>query len=97
MEEYLRVFKKEGGLRAGLAYYRAAALSAQQNRDLCAGRKLKMPVLALGSDQGSITDMATPLARFADTVQGGTISACGHFLPEEQPAAVAKELASFFI
>ncbi len=32
--EYLRVFTKDGSLRAGLAYYRAAALSAQQNRKL---------------------------------------------------------------
>ena len=94
--EYLRVFTKDGGLRAGLAYYRAAALSAQQNRALSAKGKLKMPVLALGSDQGSIADMASPLRAFADDVRGGVIANCGHFLPEEQPAAVAAELAAFF-
>jgi pimeloyl-ACP methyl ester carboxylesterase len=96
VEEYLRIFKKEGGLRAGLAYYRAAALSAQQNRALCAKGKLKMPVLALGSDQGSIPDMAAPLRAFAEDVHGSTIAFCGHFLPEEQPAAVAAELTAFF-
>ncbi len=96
LEEYLRVFKKDGGLRAGLAYYRAASLSAQQNRELAAARKLAMPVLALGSDQGSISDMASPLRAFADNVQGGVIPFCGHFLPEEQPEAVVKELIAFF-
>jgi pimeloyl-ACP methyl ester carboxylesterase len=96
MNEYLRIFKKEGGLRAGLSYYRAAALSAQQNRALCARGKLKMPILALGSDQGSIVDMASPLKAFADDVQGGMIANCGHFLPEEQPAAIALELTTFF-
>jgi len=96
MEEYLRIFKKEGGLRAGLSYYRAAFLSAQQNRELSAKGKLKMPVLALGSDQGSIADMASPLMDFAENVQGGTIINCGHFLPEEQPVAVADELTTFF-
>lgn len=96
LDEYLRVFKKEGGLRAGLAFYRAAALSARQNRALCAKGKLKVPVLALGSDQGSIRDMATPLKAYAEHVQGGTIAACGHFLPEEQPTAVAEELIAFF-
>ncbi len=96
LEEYLRVFKKDGGLRAGLAYYRAASLSAQQNRELAAERKLAMPVLALGSDQGSISDMASPLRAFADNVQGGMIPFCGHFLPEEQPEAVAGELIAFF-
>lgn len=97
LEEYLRVFKKDGGLRAGLAYYRAAALSAQQNRELFSRGKLKMPVLALGSDQGSIPDMASPLRTFAEDVHGGTIMACGHFLPEEQPDAVATELQAFFV
>ena len=96
IEEYLRVFKKDGGLRAGLAYYRAAAASAQQNRALCGGGKLKMPVLALSADQGSIPDMAAPLRAFAEHVTGSTIANCGHFIPEEQPAAVAAELAAFF-
>ena len=95
--EYLRTFVKDGGLRAGLAYYRAAALSAQQNRELSAKAKLQMPVLALGSDQGSIADMAAPLKAFAEDVRGAMISNCGHFLPEEQPAAVAKELIAFLV
>jgi microsomal epoxide hydrolase len=97
LDEYLRVFRKDGGLRAGLAYYRAAALSAQQNRDLCAQGKLAMPVLALGADQGSIMDMATALRAFAAEVYGATVTHCGHFLPEEQPEAVAGELKSFFV
>lgn len=96
LQEYLRVFKKEGGLRAGLAYYRAAYLSAEQNRALAAKGRLTMPVLALGSDQGSISDMATPLRAFADDVRGGSIPFCGHFLPEEQPEAVGRELLQFF-
>ena len=93
--EYLRTFVKDGGLRAGLAYYRAATLSAQQNRELSAKAKLQMPVLALGSDQGSIADMASPLKAFAETVHGAVIANCGHFLPEEQPAAVAEQLIAF--
>ena len=94
--EYLRVFTREGGLRAGLAYYRAAALSARQNRDLSAKGKLTMPVLALGSDQGSISNMASPLEAFAEDVRGGVVANCGHFIPEEQPAAAAAELIAFF-
>ena len=96
LEEYLRIFRKDGGLGAGLAYYRAASLSVRQNRALSEGGKLRMPVLALGSDQGSIGDMAGPLRAYAEDVQGATLACCGHFLPEEQPAAVAEELQAFF-
>ncbi|MGQ9367021.1 alpha/beta fold hydrolase [Azospirillum sp. ST 5-10] len=96
IDEYLRVFVKDGGLRAGLAFYRATTVSAGQNRALSHGGKLPMPVLAVGADQGSIADMAGPLRTFAETVHGRTMSFCGHFIPEEQPAALARELASFF-
>lgn len=96
VDEYMRVFTREGGLRAGLAYYRAAAESARQNRELSARGKLSMPLLALSADQGSIPDMAGPLRTFATDVRGVTVARCGHFLPEEQPAAVARELIGFF-
>jgi microsomal epoxide hydrolase len=96
IDEYLRVFKSAGGLRAGLAYYRAVTRSAEQNRALVASTKLAMPVLALTADQGSIADMASPLRPFASDVRGETIADCGHFLPEEQPEAVAQVLTGFF-
>jgi pimeloyl-ACP methyl ester carboxylesterase len=96
VDEYLRVFTKTGGLRAGLAHYREAALSAQQNRELRTAGKLSLPVLALGGDQGYGADMVALLRAFAHDVQGGAITFCGHFLPEEQPAAVARELIAFF-
>ncbi|WP_224010653.1 alpha/beta fold hydrolase [Paraburkholderia tropica] len=97
LDEYERVFRKDGGLRAGLAYYRAAAESARQNRALSAQGKLAMPVLALSADHGSIADMAAPLRPYAESVEGALIAHCGHFLPEEQPAAVAAEFARFFV
>ncbi|NDL64205.1 alpha/beta fold hydrolase [Enterobacteriales bacterium SAP-6] len=96
IDEYLRIFKQDGALRAGLAYYREAAVSAAQNRRLSTGGKLTMPVLAMSADYGSIADMAAPLRAFAVNVQGVMMPHCGHFLPEEQPEAVARELAGFF-
>ncbi|MGB9096965.1 alpha/beta fold hydrolase [Erwinia sp.] len=96
MAEYLRILMSSGGLRAGLAYYRSAAQSAQQNRELQAKGKLKMPILAISADQGSIPDMAAPLRPFAENVSGVIVPHCGHFLPEEQPQAIARELGAFF-
>lgn len=96
LDEYLRVFVKDGGLRAGLAFYRAVTVSAAQNRALSHDGKLPMPVLAIGAAQGSIADMAPSLRKFADNVRGRTMAFCGHFIPEEQPSALAEELANFF-
>lgn len=94
--EYLRTCRAPGGLRAGLAFYRAAARSAEQNRALVAERRLSMPVLGLGADQGSIRDLAAVLRPYGEDVRGETIKGCGHFQPEEQPAAVAEALSRFF-
>ena len=96
IDEYERIFLAPGGLRAGLAYYRAVAQSAEQNRASVEKGKLSMPVLALSADQGSITDMAKPLQPFAAELSGETIEQCGHFLPEEQPDEVARALTTFF-
>jgi hypothetical protein len=95
INEYLRIYSAPGGLRAGLAFYRAAARSAEQNRILAAQGKLTMLVLGLSADQGSIPDMAAAIRPFAVNVRGETIRDCGHFQPEEQPAAVADALLRF--
>jgi pimeloyl-ACP methyl ester carboxylesterase len=96
IEEYLRIFRAPGGVRAGLAYYRAAGRSAEQNRSLTRDNKLRMPVLGLSADHGSIPDVAAAIAPFAANLRGETIANCGHFQPEEQPEAVADALSRFF-
>lgn len=83
-------------MRAGLAFYRAAALSAEQNRALTQDRKLAMPALGLSADQGSIASISDALRPFASDVHGETIVHCGQFQPEEQPDAVADALLRFF-
>ncbi|WP_380177658.1 alpha/beta fold hydrolase [Kalamiella sp. sgz302252] len=94
--EYVRLLKQKGALRAGLAPYREVMISAAQNRKLAEKGKLTLPLLAISADQGSIPDMATPLRQYADNVAGITISHSGHFIPDEQPEALAKALAEFF-
>ncbi|WP_074013530.1 alpha/beta fold hydrolase [Candidatus Sodalis sp. SoCistrobi] len=96
IDEYLRTFSRPGALRAGLAWYRAATLSAEQNRRLCAAGTLVPPLLAMSADHGSMADMAAPLRAYARQVSGVIIPFSGHFLPEEQPAAVAQALIAFF-
>ncbi|MBP2199649.1 alpha/beta fold hydrolase [Pantoea cypripedii] len=96
MAEYVRLLQQNGALRAGLAPYREVMLSAAQNRALREQGKLTLPLLAISADQGSIPDMAAPLRQFADNVTGITIAHSGHFIPDEQPQALADALATFF-
>ena len=96
LSEYLRIFTAPGAIRAGLAFYRAAGTSAAQNKRLAQARRLSLPVLGLGADQGSIPDLAGALAPFCANIHSGVIAGCGHFQPEEQPRAVATALMAFF-
>jgi pimeloyl-ACP methyl ester carboxylesterase len=94
-EEYLRTFLYSG-LKGGLSYYRAVSFSAEQNRQLSARGKLEMPVLAVRADQGSMPDLVAQLQKIATNVHGTAIESCGHYLAEEQPEALARELMAFF-
>ena len=40
--------------------------------------------------------MAGPLRAFADDLRGETVVRSGHFIPEEQPEALARMFEDFF-
>lgn len=94
-EEYYRVFMANG-LKGGLGYYRAVTKSAEQNREFSASGMLNMPVLAVRADQGSMPDLVAQLQKIATNVRGTAVADCGHYLAEEQPEALARELRNFF-
>ena len=95
IDEYTRCFAAPGGVRAGLGWYRAVPLDADQNRELAA-RPLGMPVLGIGGRYGSTPDIGDDLRKVARHVETETLDDCGHYPPEEQPAAVAGRLLRFF-
>ena len=92
--EYLRTFKLNG-LKGGLAYYRAMTVSAEQNRQSVKNGKLRMPILAVRADQGSMPDLVTELRAIAEDVTGTMVNS-GHYIPEEQPEQLVRELVKFF-
>ena len=94
IDEYVRIFTAPGGMRAGLAYYRAVFESIGQNKSVT--KKLEMPVLAFGGEQGSAPKMAVTMRTVARDVRGGVIPNCGHYIPEEVPDFLAKEMLAFF-
>ena len=97
--EYLRTYRQPGALRAGFSYYRAIPTDITDNAAKIAARfKLPMPVLALGGDRswGRGMEVVESLRRVASDVRGGVIENCGHWMPEEQPEALLRQLLGFF-
>ena len=94
INEYERVYSQPGGLRGMLGYYRAVIRDMEQNKGLFA-RKLKLPILALGADYGSAPGIYTSMRELGEDVRGGQFDNCGHYIPEEQPDALAAKLIEF--
>ncbi|ROS44365.1 alpha/beta fold hydrolase [Amycolatopsis thermoflava] len=95
LDHYAAAVAADGGLRASLAYYRDAAESARRNREALQQRRLTVPVLGISSSHGSIPDMAASLSPCADNTTGIVVPDAGHFIPDEQPDAVADALTGF--
>ena len=97
LDHYAAALAVDGGLRASLAYYRDAAESAGRNHEALRQRQLTVPVLGISSSHGSVPDMAASISPWAENVTGVTVPDAGHFIPDEQPEAVAAALAGFIV
>lgn len=95
IERYAASVAADGGLRASLAYYRDAAESARKNHEALERQRLTVPVLGISGSHGSIPDMAASLRPWAEHVTGVVVADAGHFIPDEQPGAVATALGAF--
>jgi pimeloyl-ACP methyl ester carboxylesterase len=102
LQEYVRTYAQPGAMRAGFGYYRAMMQDMADNKLEIAKGKLTMPVLAMGGavsyphGRGRGPECGESLKRVADNVRAIVAADCGHFIPEEQPAFLLKELLAFF-
>ncbi|MFE2182379.1 alpha/beta fold hydrolase [Streptomyces sp. NPDC059455] len=94
IDEYERVYQAPGGLRGMLGYYRAVLEDIEQNTPLMR-RKIGVPVLALGGEVGSAPDLYESMRPLGHDVRGGVIVGSGHYIPEEEPEALAREISDF--
>ena len=95
--EYIRCFRDPRTIHATCEDYRAAASIDLEHDRKDLRPKLRMPVMVLWGKQGVIERMFKPLRDWREVaadVQGRALD-CGHFLPEEKPAAVLAELRRF--
>lgn len=95
LDHYAAALAADGGLRASLAYYRDAAESARRNHQALNRRHLTVPVLGISSSHGSVPDMAASISPWAENTTGVVVPDAGHFIPDEQPEAVAAAIAGF--
>jgi len=99
LDEYKRCLALPGTAHGICEDYRAAAsIDLEHDRaDRDAGRRLQMPLLVLWGEHGVVHRCFEPLSewrRLAEHVDGEALP-CGHYVPEEAPAALLKKALPF--
>jgi pimeloyl-ACP methyl ester carboxylesterase len=102
IDTYVSSYSAPGGMRAGFEYYRAFPINEEQNKAF-SETKLQIPVLALGGDiypafggdaPGNFALDSTQ--GLAENVKGVIVPLSGHYIAEERPDFLIKELVKFF-
>jgi len=83
-------------LRAGFEYYRASFEDAEQNKEYAKEKLLDMPILTIIGEAGFGNLTTTSFQKVANNVTGITLPNTGHFIPEERPNFVTKQILEFF-
>src|SRR6185312_8807336 len=92
---YAKLYALPGAMHSAFEQFAAFHQDAIDNKALAAKGKLTMKVLAIGADRSFGTAMADDLRFVASDVTGGVISNSGHWLMEEQPAAMVAAIRTF--
>ena len=96
IDRYVRAYSKPSSLHAGFEYYRAFEKDTINNADY-ESHRLTMPVLALGGENSRLNKYVIDQLRPATTrLTGDLVPQSGHWIPEEQPAWLAKRLTRFW-
>ena len=91
LDEYAHHLASPGGLRGALGVYRAIAAEAQKLVQLT-NTRLTVPVWAVGGDHSMGMGPLEQFRSLAETVKGGVIDNCGHWVIEEQPGQLLEGL-----
>ena len=96
---YAKAYSRPASLKAGFNWYRAFPHDAACNAELMKrGAAITEPVLYIrGRDEAGTIDRYLEGFKGAGlaNIRGAVIPDCGHFAPEEQPAAVWQEIQRF--
>lgn len=93
---YVRAFTHPGAMRAGFELYRAFGRDAQDVRVWLDAGKLAAPLLVVAGGQGAYAQSLEPMAHeLAHDARVEVIARAGHWIAEEQPAALARVIIDF--
>ncbi len=98
VHEYVRCFRQPGAMRAAFEDYRAGATIDLEHDGADRHRKVGVPTLVLWGGTGRTPQAADMLGVWkarCEQVEGYPIPGSGHFIPEEQPAAVVDAISKF--
>ncbi|MGH9898104.1 MAG: alpha/beta fold hydrolase, partial [Pyrinomonadaceae bacterium] len=88
-------YSAPGGLRAGFELYRAFPEDELRFKQFMT-TKLQMPVLALAGDKSIGMTEVEMAKELAINVRGGVAPNTGHWLPDENPDFLSRQLLAFF-
>ncbi|MBB1596431.1 alpha/beta fold hydrolase [Achromobacter sp. UMC46] len=91
---YIDAYSAPGALRSGFAYYRAIPETIRQNQERAKVR-LRMPVLAIGTEHATRDAPLITMRDNATDLTGVIIPDCGHFVTEECHEAFSEHLLAF--
>jgi len=97
LDHYVAAYAAPGAMRAAFELYRAFGQDAVDNQQALRDHgKLTIPVLALwGALSNSGPLLESMMQEVAERVTGREIARSGHWIPEENPAALADALLAF--
>ncbi|MGI0000117.1 MAG: alpha/beta fold hydrolase [Nitrososphaeraceae archaeon] len=95
-EVYIKQYSKPGAMRAGFEYYRTIFEDAEQNKEYAKLKLLDIPILTIGGEAGLGNLTTASFQKVANNVTGMTLPNTGHFIPEERPNFVTKQILEFF-
>lgn len=95
-QHYAALYARPGAMHSGFAQFAAFDQDAADNRAwLATGKRLPMPVLALGGEKSFGTTMAVVMRAAASNVTEGVIPDSGHWIMEENPQATVSRVVAF--
>jgi len=95
-EHYTALYARPNAIHDAFENFKAFPRDAEDNRAvLAANGKLAIPVLAVGGDHSYGTEMAAVAGEAFTNVQGAVIPDAGHWIMEEQPAALIAVVRPF--